>query len=385
MFDQSSYLFPTKLVFEQGASQQVANLVRKFGSRSLLLTSNSEIVQEKLISAVQSALEEKAIKSILYEEVVQPVREETIDTIAYFAKKSQVNMIIALGGRELFLAARTAALLAANHVFAHDLLTSSLPLKMPPLPLISIPTIPSLGEEVSPILNINQSQNGKSFYLCNEQSFPSLAIVDPLLSEAIDPYLIVRSAAASLCLAVEAIISRPANEVVNAFALRSIELLAHNLLLFSRQPTNQGARMALYMVSLLCGMAYSNNRLGLGYSLAAVIDNVTQLDFSTALTILLPHIMEFHLTTSAPSYVQISRALEENIRELTVIEAAIKAVEKIRKTFIELQIPQRISHFAIEKDLLPDIARQAANISFSKNSPQPLKLNDIENILIAAH
>jgi alcohol dehydrogenase class IV len=97
------------------------------------------------------------------------------------------------------------------------------------------------------------------------------------------------------------------------------------------------------------------------------------MDFMMAMAILLPHVMEYNLTTSAGKYVQIARALEEDIHDITVIEAAIKAVEGVRKLYLDLKVPQRLSDFEVDKALLPEIAGMA--------SAFPL----IETILIAAY
>ncbi|HQI19884.1 MAG TPA: iron-containing alcohol dehydrogenase, partial [Leptospiraceae bacterium] len=82
---------------------------------------------------------------------------------------------------------------------------------------------------------------------------------------------------------------------------------------------------------------------------------------------------------------QIARALDEDIKDITVIEAAIKAVEGVRKTYLELKIPQRLSEFEIAKEDLPEIAELAFRIPMVKNSPRDLDKNEIETILIAAY
>jgi len=104
-----------------------------------------------------------------------------------------------------------------------------------------------------------------------------------------------------------------------------------------------------------------------------------------AMSILLPHVMEYNLTTSAGKYVQIARALEEDISDITVIEAAIKAVEGVRKIYLELKIPQRLSDFEIKKSDLPAIAEMAYKIPLTKNTPREMDRNEIETILIAAY
>ena len=62
-----------------------------------------------------------------------------------------------------------------------------------------------------------------------------------------------------------------------------------------------------------------------------------------------PYIMEYNLTTSANKYVMIARALDEDTSDISVIEAAIKAVEGIRKIYIELKIPPRLSEYEVKK------------------------------------
>ena len=104
-----------------------------------------------------------------------------------------------------------------------------------------------------------------------------------------------------------------------------------------------------------------------------------------AIAILLPHIMEYNLTTSAGTYVQIAKALEEDITDITVIEAAIKAVEGVRKVYLELKVPQRLSEFEISKSKLPEIAEQAYNMPLTRNTPRDMDKNEIETILIAAY
>ncbi|MBI3396778.1 MAG: iron-containing alcohol dehydrogenase, partial [Spirochaetia bacterium] len=128
-----------------------------------------------------------------------------------------------------------------------------------------------------------------------------------------------------------------------------------------------------------------NSRLGLCYSLALAASLDTSLDFYTAMNILLPHIMEYNLTTSAGKYVQIARALDEDIKDITVIEAAIKAVEGVRKLYMELKVPQRLSDFEVSKAELPSIAEKAMQIPLTRNTPRELDRNEIETILIAAY
>jgi len=77
--------------------------------------------------------------------------------------------------------------------------------------------------------------------------------------------------------------------------------------------------------------------------------------------------------------------MDEDVKDITVIEAAIKAVEGVRKIEIEVEIPQRLSQFDIPKNELSKIADLTMQYPFIENAPRPLTKNEIETILIAAY
>ena len=103
------------------------------------------------------------------------------------------------------------------------------------------------------------------------------------------------------------------------------------------------------------------------------------------MSIILPHIMEFNLTSSPGKYVQMSKVMGEDVREITVIEAAIKAVEAIRKLESDIDIPQRLSNYDIPKSIFKEVADLAITYPFLENTPREVNTNEIETILIAAY
>lgn len=189
---------------------------------------------------------------------------------------------------------------------------------------------------------------------------------------------------AILSAAVDSILSKYANEITSSTALRAIELISKNIVPAIREPRNLGPKNSIYAASLLAGIAQSTSSLGLCYALSLAVTTVTSLDIFQAMSILLPHVMEYNLTSSAGKYVMIARALDEDVSNISVIEAAIKAVEGIRKIYLELRIPQRLSEYEVKKIDLPGIATLAATYPFLDCLPRELPKNEIETILVAA-
>jgi alcohol dehydrogenase class IV len=135
----------------------------------------------------------------------------------------------------------------------------------------------------------------------------------------------------------------------------------------------------------MAGIAFSMAELSVTMAIAMAICSTSSISIENAMGVILPHIMEYNLTSSPGKYVQMSKVMDEDVKDITVIEAAIKAVEGVRKLEMEVDIPQRLSQFEIPKTELSAIAGIAINYPFLENAPRPLSKNEIETILIAAY
>ena len=135
----------------------------------------------------------------------------------------------------------------------------------------------------------------------------------------------------------------------------------------------------------MSGIAFSISFLSVSLAIALAISSYSNVEVDTAVSLMIPHIMEFNLTTSPGKYVQMSKVMGEEIRDITVIEAAIKAVEAVRKLEFDVDIPQRLSSFNISQSQFKNIANLACTYPFITNTPRPLSANEIETILIAAY
>lgn len=384
-FDWVHYQFPPRIYFERDATANIGSLVKDIGSRVLLVTIQNEQTNPDELANIKSSIDRATTGCIIYDDFVKRPGFSELDTAAHFARQSRVDVVMAVGSRESFNAARAVALLCGNEVFASDLPHTQFPLKRDPLPIVTVPTVPTMGEETSPHFTVFNETEKSIFHAADWRLFPSIIFVDPQITTTLTESEMARAGVAVLAASIESILSKRANEITNSIALRALELIANNLVLLMHDSHNAGARTNVSMASLLAGMAHSNSQLGICYSIAAAVNYMTGLDFYTAMAILLPHVMEYNLTVSAGKYIHIARALDEDIKDITVIEAAIKAVEGVRKIYGDLSIPQRLSDFEIRKNDLMAIAALALQIPMIRNTSRDLDRNEVETILISAY
>lgn len=385
MFDWVHYQFPSRVFFESEATDMIGSLVRELGQRVLLVVIQDEMHNPEELETIKSSLEQQTTGCIVYDDILSNPSNDELDTAAHFAKQCRADIIVAYGSRDSFNTAKAIALLCNNQVFALDLPFTSFPLKKPPLPVVVVPCIPSMGECSNPHFQVFNAETKSTFLVADERLFPELIFIDPNITTALSSSELTRSGIAILAASVESILSKRANDITDSISLRSIELITRNLVSLINDPRNKSARQNICMADVLCGMAHSNSRLGLCYSIANAISSLTALPFYTAMAILLPHVMEYNLVSLPGKYVQIARAFGENIQDITVIEAAIKAVEGVRRIYTDLKIPQRLSDFEVRKENLSEISKLALNMPQTKNTPRELDRNEIESILIAAY
>jgi alcohol dehydrogenase class IV len=174
------------------------------------------------------------------------------------------------------------------------------------------------------------------------------------------------------------------NDVISTFALKAIDLIFRNLPVAYKESNNIVPRINLSTASVMSGISFSVAFLSVSLAIALSISSKTDIDVETAISIIIPHIMEFNLTTTPGKYVQMSKVMGEEIKDITVIEAAIKAVEAVKKLAIDIEIPQRLSALKINQSQFKDIAALACSYSFINNTPRKLSQSEIETILISA-
>ncbi len=375
---------PSEIYIRQDIMSSIGAILKTIGSRILLITTSRDLALfhdtiEKMAKSAATA----GLGFIIYDEMADSPNTEDIDTAASYARKTHCDVIAGFGGTDSLNTAKAVAVLAGNYLFCEDLFEN--PSIQPPVALVTIPAFPSFGFEVLPMFFLTDIRQEVQRVYSHRYMFPRATIVDPRISALIDEDTTAQVNTATLSIATEAVISKSTNSLVNTYALKSIDLIFKNLPAAYRDPQNITARGHLSYASVMTGIAFSVSRLSLSLALSLALSSRTGIPVHQAMGVFLPHVMEYNLTATPGKYVQMSKVMDEDVREITVIEAAIKAVEGVRKLEIDLDIPQRLSQFDISKTEFSRIAEIAIGYPFIDNAPRPLNRDEFETILIAAY
>jgi alcohol dehydrogenase len=379
-----SYHFPPKIHIEVDCANKVGHFAKHIGSRILVVTTQKDLAVGSELLSMKRSIEQHTDGVIIYDDIESAANFKDLDTAAHFARQAQVNCVLAYGSYESVNAAKAISVLTTNDMFADELILGQKQIKKKPAPLIVVPTMPLMGMECAPFCFINDDKHDVRKYFSDINLFPELVITDAKIGSHMSNSDVAKTGTSIIAASVDSILSKYSNEVTNSSALRAIELVSKNIIPTIRDPKNMGAKNALYAASLLTGISQSVSSLGICFALSLAATSMTKLDVFQAMSIFLPHVMEYNLTSSANKYVMIARALDEDTNDISIIEAAIRAVEGVRKVYIELKIPQKLSEYEVKKIELPNIASTASQFPFLDSLPRDLPKNEIETILVAA-
>ena len=375
---------PTEIYIKQEISKNSAEISSKFGERVVIITVYTDFeIYQKTLSDIYKSFKKRNIGCIIYDELPGSPTTEDIDIAVSFIKKTKFDLIIGFGGVESINSAKAIALLTNNHIFCYDALFTSEPLKKP-TQLITMPTHPSFGFEISPMFYIKEIHGLTNQIYYNKELYPLASIVDPELSLQLPIEKILKTSTSALAIATESVISTTNNDVINTFALKAIDFTFRNLPVAYKESKNIVPRINLSTASVMAGISFSVTFLSISLAIALSISSKTDMDIETAISIIIPHIMEFNLTTSPGKYVQMSKVMGEDVKDITVIEAAIKAVEAVRKLLFDIDIPLRLSMFKINQSQFKEIAELTYSYPFINNTPRKISRSEIETILISA-
>jgi alcohol dehydrogenase class IV len=376
---------PTEIYIDNDLLNNISEIVKKFGTRTILICTSSDFeIFQSTIEKISDSLKESDIGCIIFDDLPNTPNTEDIDMAVSFLKKTNCNLILGFGGINSINAAKAISLLINNYIFCNDLFAKA-EITAPPLKFITIPAYPISGFEIVPLFFVDEIQHLSKKAYHNNNLYPVATIVDPSISLFIDDERSMKTAISTLSISTESVISKGNNEIINTYALKAIDMTFRNLPVVFREPQNSTPRVYLSTASVMSGIAFSVAYLSVTLAISLALSSISKITLEDGMSIILPHIMEFNLTSSPGKYVQMSKVMGEEVKDITVIEAAIKAVEAIRRLETDINIPLRLSNYDVAKSSFGEIAELALTYPFITNTPREITKPEIETILIAAY
>lgn len=262
--DPFTYFMPTRVVFRNGAIDDLAHHARTLGSKAYVVTGRHS---SRKNGALDKTLSQLPTAEVL-DEVDENPTTEFCEGAAERCNRAGCDFVVALGGGSPMDAAKAIAGLVVNGGRAIDYIGSDM-FSRGNLPVIAIPTTAGTGSETTPYaVLVNPSENTKRT-IGGRGLFPVVSILDPMLTVSLPRHVTVNTGLDALSQGLEGMVSRRSTAVGDMMALEICRLVCRWLPIAAEEPENLEARAAMMYAAMLsgCVIAQSGTTLvhGMGY------------------------------------------------------------------------------------------------------------------------
>ena len=371
---------PPTIITGAGASEKVGEQAKRLGATNALIVTDPGIAKIGYADKIAQNLHAAGISSTCFADVTpDPTLQNVQDGLKQYLDET-CDLIVSIGGGSAIDCGKGIAMILTNSgpsgaackpervigKFADYMGVDKIP--NPGAPLIAIPTTGGTGSEVSKVTVITDTERNVKRMLSSACLLASVALVDPLLSVTTPPHLTAAVGVDALTHAIEAYISKRAQPITDALALKAIEMISGSLRQAWADGENIPARTDMMIGASIAGMAFSNSSVALVHGMSRPIGAYFHVHHGLSNSVLLHDVMAFSVVGAPARFADIARAMGEPIDGLSPMQQADAAVAAVERLVTDIQMP-RLGEIGIDKEAFEDVIEQMAADAIASGSP----------------
>ncbi|HHT02371.1 MAG TPA: iron-containing alcohol dehydrogenase [Firmicutes bacterium] len=379
---QFNYFMPTRVRFGWGELDRIGEAVAGLGTKALLVTGRSAMQKLGFTDLVVNALQTVDIETVIYNKVEPNPSVTTVDEGAALAKELGCDFVIGLGGGSPLDAAKAIAAVMAAGGSVWELIKGERAVP-PVVPLVAVPSTAGTGSEVTQYALVSNKDAQEKFPLRSPYLFPTVAIVDPAVMATQTPELTAETGMDALTHAIEAMVGNSATPLGDLFAAEAIRYIARHIVTAVRQGDDREARAGMAYGSMLAGVAIAQAGTGAAHGIGQAVGGIFDTGHGATVGILLPHVMEFNLTTRMAKYAYIARLLGAKVDGLNEEQTARAGVDYVHKLLADVGLPSGLDGLGVSKEAREEIVIAARPQGGIRNNPRRMEDEDVRKLLNA--
>jgi alcohol dehydrogenase class IV len=293
-----------------GKSFMIAEEAVRLGRRVVVVTGGHLHGSER-IAKLLDHLHRHGLDSTVADPITSEPSVEMVDDLADLLKRSNADVIIAIGGGSVMDTAKAAAVIARNDGPTEDYQLARRKITNPPIAQVFAPTTAGTGSEATRVSVLNNPRVGVKRSISHPWMTPDAVILDPELVASLPVYLTTVTAMDAFAHAIESAVSRNSHAFTRKMALAAIEKLSIGLPKSQIDPNDLNARLDCLMGSCYAGWAMQAG-LGASHSLAPAVCVVAGMRHSEAVASLLPHVIRLNERYLPGTYDSVKQVMGTN-------------------------------------------------------------------------
>ncbi|AZR74925.1 L-threonine dehydrogenase [Anoxybacter fermentans] len=362
-----------------GCLKDLGKEIVNLGLKKALIVTDKVLVQIGLVNQLTEVLTSEGIEYVIYDGTQPNPTVKNVEDGLKMLKENNCDFLISFGGGSPHDCAKGIGIVATNGGSIKDYEGVNKSTK-PMLPLVAVNTTAGTASEMTRFCIITDEERHVKMAIVDWHTTPILAVNDPLLMVGMPKSLTAATGMDALTHAIEAYVSTEATPVTDACALMAIELISKYLRRAVENGEDYEARDKMAYAEFLAGMAFNNASLGYVHAMAHQLGGFYDLPHGVCNAVLLPHVQRFNAKVVPERFINIARAMGENVEGLSAEEAAKKAIEAIVKLASDIGIPSGLKELGVKEEDIKTLSENALKDACGLTNPKQASLEEIMEI-----
>ena len=298
MVNDFTFYNPTKIHFGKGALQNLSYELANF--KKVLLVYEKQVIKKTgIYDKVKKVLSKTKIEVIEFNKVLPNPLDLLCEEGAKVASKTNVDLILGVGGGSTIDTAKAIALLATNSGDKiYDYIDQKAKPQNKPLPIGIILTSAASSSENSPALVISNSKDSRKTSYFLQDLFPKFAICNPEFTFTLPKFQTASGAFDIFSHVVEQFLSYESFDASEIPSINQLKALVKWTPIALKDPHNYEARANIMWCSSLAlnGHGYIGKHPGwYAHGLSYPITSKYNIPHGAAVALIMPHLFEYQM------------------------------------------------------------------------------------------
>jgi alcohol dehydrogenase class IV len=314
--------------------------------RAFLVTDESA---ERYAARIASSLEKAGFTTQIWNKAQPEAPLENVKESAEAMSQFEPDVIAAVGGGSVMDGAKAAWLLYERPDIT-DLANLS---PLTPLMLrkkaflVAVPTTSGTGSECTNVAVVHDHEAHRKVPITNPELMPDIALLVPDFTVSMPPKLTVGTGLDVLAHAMDCVPTPASNEITDALALASIEMVFKWLPRAYHNGQDREARYRMLTAASLAGIAFGQSGAALTHALGHSLGSIFNIHHGLAVGVFIPYTLQFYQPVTE-KWLLMAKALE--VKGASREESMANLVRKVRALFTSLNAPLSLKELNIPAD-----------------------------------
>lgn len=286
--------------------EALSHLEQVQGSRAFIVT-DATLARLGVAGRVEAVLQGAGFTTYMFAEVEPEPSLQTVRRGAQVATEFQPDLFVGLGGGSPMDAAKAIwALYERPDLDAVDI-NPLITLNLSKAKMVAIPTTAGTGSETTWALVLTDTEEKRKLGTGNRELVPTLALVDPTLTQGLPSRATADTGLDALTHAIEGYVSSWKNDFTDGLCLKAAQLVFDYLERAVVDGNDLEAREHMGNAAAIAGLGFGNANLGLAHAMGHSFGAYFKQPHGRCVSLYLPYSIDYTVNGSMGRYADIAR------------------------------------------------------------------------------